>query len=441
VLQRREGYRDVFKAYVEFELAAQLSWKHEDSRFDAGQRDVALLYEYWVFVQLALIVAELVGQDFDIRPLIKSGTDGLNVSLQLGKETVLAGEVERFGRRLSIELCFNRTFGPGTQGGSWTRPMRPDYSLFIGPAATEVAGFEPVVIHFDAKYRVSFVEELFGADSELGDDDSSLPGEPVVLRGGALRADLLKMHAYRDAIRRSAGAYVLYPGGDAEYGELAFREYHELLPGLGAFVLRPAEDGIAAGRGALLRFLSDVIDHVATRLTEHERGRYWLGEVYGVYESRSQSPIELTEPLAETRVLLGYVKSGAHWDWIFRTKTYNIRTQERSGGVDASAALLYCQLMLLYCPAIDRIALTRVVSSPERVEREAMERTGYPEPTSDYWCIQLASLPSSRSLATIRVADLSAHVASLGRRKGEPVAVPWSQIAGLSKASAPHWGE
>ena len=45
-------------------------------------------------------------------------------------------------------------------------------------------------------------------------------------RGGALRADLLKMHAYRDAIRReTAGAYVLYPGGDDEVKGLPFTKF------------------------------------------------------------------------------------------------------------------------------------------------------------------------------------------------------------------------
>ena len=42
--------------------------------------------------------------------------------------------------------------------------------------------------------------------------------------GNYKRADLLKMHAYRDAIRRSAGAYVLYPGSEKEHSP--FRWFH-----------------------------------------------------------------------------------------------------------------------------------------------------------------------------------------------------------------------
>lgn len=51
VLQKREGYREIFRAYVQFEAAAKLSWEGGDEVYGAGQRDVAALFEYWVFYQ------------------------------------------------------------------------------------------------------------------------------------------------------------------------------------------------------------------------------------------------------------------------------------------------------------------------------------------------------------------------------------------------------
>jgi hypothetical protein len=38
-------------------------------------------------------------------------------------------------------------------------------------------------------------------------------------------------------------------------------EYHEILPGLGAFSLRPSGTGDAEGGGSIKKFISDVFDH------------------------------------------------------------------------------------------------------------------------------------------------------------------------------------
>ncbi len=433
VLHKREGYRDIFRAYVEFELAARLSWSREADTYGAGQRDVATLYEYWAFIQLADMIAELVGKTFDMTPLLRVHSSGLNVVLRSGVETVLRGEVERNGRLMLVELCFNRTYGAGgALAGSWTRPMRPDYSLHITRAEDERASFEPVVLHFDAKYRVDFVKELFGSDSDLGNEEADGATTTGRLsRGGAVRSDLLKMHAYRDAIRRTAGAYVLYPGGDAELDRRPFTEYHELLPGLGAFVLRPTDMGTASGTMALQRFLTDVFDHVATRLTDHERGRFWLGEVYGrPVATTFGSGLEVPPP--ETSVLLGYVKSREHWSWIMRRKTYNVRTEERTGGVRSDAALLQSQLLLLYCPELEQLALARIVSDAERISRESMKATGYPKPSSDYWCVQLSFITRADWAADLSASRIARHVGELGLARGAPLRVSWGSLRALS---------
>lgn len=180
--------------------------------------------------------------------------------------------------------------------------MRPDYSLLISPTDDGPSPFEPIALHFDAKYRVDFVREIFGADNE--EEITAGSESPTRLeRGGPLRDDLLKMHAYRDAIHRTAGAYVLYPGGDDEGDGLRYPEYHELLPGLGAFVLRPTDTGIASGTSALQRFISDVLIHVATRLTRHERSRYWLSEAFDT-SLGGKSTYLLTSPSQDASVLL-----------------------------------------------------------------------------------------------------------------------------------------
>ena len=97
--------------------------------------------------------------------------------------------------------------------------------------------------------------------------------------GGAKRDDLLKMHAYRDAISRTAGAYVLYPGSEIK-DIRRHPGFKEVLPGLGAFPLRPSSDGLPSSSQALDQFLSDVLTHVASQVTRDERHRFWTATVH-----------------------------------------------------------------------------------------------------------------------------------------------------------------
>jgi hypothetical protein len=256
--------------------------------------------------------------------------------------------------------------------------------LHIGPGTGEIAAFEPIVLHFDAKYRVDFASELFGAGDEVVGEALATQGGFEAHRGGALRADLLKMHSYRDAIRRSAGAYVLYPGGDDELNAAPFSEYHELLPGLGAFVLRPAEYGFAAGLQPISRFLEEVLSHVATRLSEHERSRHWHWEVYGA-PATAGGPSGLEDLPPETPLLLVRIPDEAHWAWLGQRQSLMLRATNRSD-LKIPTALLQTQLLLLYCPTgMARVA--RIVSTAEWVAADAAHAAGYPSADADYWSV------------------------------------------------------
>ena len=130
---------------------------------------------------------------------------------------------------------------------------------------------------FDAKYRVEHVSELLGDNNDdegFRRDENSKSSD----RTAAKYADLLKMHAYRDAAHRTAGAYVLYPGEPGEGQK--FEGFHEVLPGLGAFAIRPDSEGKAQGMAALEEFLTNVIEHIANRTTARERVTYHISESY-----------------------------------------------------------------------------------------------------------------------------------------------------------------
>jgi predicted component of viral defense system (DUF524 family) len=64
VLQRKSGYREVLNAWLKFDLAAKLVWKGGDNVYEAGKKDIATLYEYWLFFTLL----DLFKKVFDIEP-------------------------------------------------------------------------------------------------------------------------------------------------------------------------------------------------------------------------------------------------------------------------------------------------------------------------------------------------------------------------------------
>jgi predicted component of viral defense system (DUF524 family) len=416
VLHKKEGYRDVFRAYLLFELAAKLAWKGGEDVYGAGQRDVAALYEYWVFIHLARIVSSLAGAQFDLSKLVESDPSGLGLSLRRGKVTIISGVIERLGRRMRVQLGYNQTFA--AEAGSWSREMRPDYSLQVFPEGHENSNCEPVWLHFDAKYRVDNLKEIFEADQ-----DGQVSGE-------AKRSDLLKMHTYRDAIRRSVGAYVLYPGSERRH----FQQYHEILPGLGAFSLRPTESGVALGAGPLEKFLSDVLDHVASQVTQHERGRYWTDEVYaGELAAEEGVPLAkfLRRPPADTQVLLGYVRGDQHLDWIHKNRIYNLRATGSRGRVGLTGSELAVEFIVLFGPSIENAELWRVCGEPELHTRDEMIRTGYPRPrTQAYYCLPIEGIESvfwSRRITPGVISAVRSQIAPGGER-GRPLTTTWFQL-------------
>ena len=286
VLQRKAGYREMLRWWLRFHTAAVLSWEGGEELFHAGQRDVAGLYEYWLFFELLGWFCRTCRAGN--RPPIEELVDGLEAgspNVRLQKQMELGPFVGTFAgqsRRLNARFMYNRRFEVTQErhaGGSWTRRMHPDYTLSFWPEGLDEADADRrellVHIHFDAKYRVEDIESLFGTE---GADDADEEVE-----GNYKRQDLLKMHAYRDAIKRTQGAYVLYPG--RSNAPVKFRGFHEILPGLGAFGVAPDENGSAQGIESLEIFLAEVLENLSNRTTAQERVSYHISEAYKLKEA------------------------------------------------------------------------------------------------------------------------------------------------------------
>lgn len=357
VLQRKAGYREVLRWWLRFRTAAELSWEGGEELFHAGQRDVASLYEYWLFFELLDWFCQKCrgGNRPPIDELIEGLEEGspnllLRKQYQLGPfEGTFVGQ----SRKLKARFAYNRRFEVTQDrdaGGSWTRRLHPDYTLTFWPAdlpsEAEAERLELLVhLHFDAKYRVEDIEGLFGANHE-GLNEQQLAAEDEEeerdeREGRYKRQDLLKMHAYRDAIKRSQGAYVLYPGrGNSQQ---PFKGFHEILPGLGAFGVAPDENGAAQGLESLQNFLDEVLAHLGNRTTAQERVSYHVAESYTVKEEAVQyGSLVLSErdelsdttralPPSEHNVVVAWYNDEEQLTWTMKTGLAVIRLGNRHG--------------------------------------------------------------------------------------------------------------
>ena len=402
VLQRKEGYREVYQAWLRFDMAARLVWSGGDDIYGAGQRDIATLYEYWVFFKLLDIVTRVFQLEKPaVDTLIEETADGFGLKLKTGEHLAFEGVFLGGTRPLSVRFSYNRSFtqnrDPGTSG-SWTERMRPDYTLSLWPSVfneLEAEAQELMVhVHFDAKYRVDKIEEIFGSLDALSDEATDECGLNIEKReqreGRYKRADLLKMHAYHDAIRRTQGAYVLYPGEITKQWE----GYREILPGIGAFPMKP---GI--GDQAVEKFIREIVTHTCDRATARERQSYHTYRVqeapaaynlFRAYPERTADSTSRHQPPAETFVLVGWNKSDEHLKWVLREKIYNFRMDTRAGSLRLEPEITAAQYLLLHKEGGKaEQGLLRITSKGPRVlSKEALKRRGYPgEPSGDFYLV------------------------------------------------------
>ena len=397
VLQRKEGYREVLRVWLMFDLAAKLIWTGGDDIYSGGKKDIATLYEYWLFFKLL----DLLKSIFDINPkdisdLIKPTKNGLNLQLKQGEFTALKGIYNSGSRKLNIRFNYNRSFSGKKNypdSGSWTTTLRPDYTLSFWPSGISEPEAEMqeliVHVHFDAKYKIANFTEFLEKDSDI-----ELNQEKTENRKGIYKnADLLKMHAYKDAIRRTGGAYVLYPG-DTSTNK---RGFHEIIPGLGAFPVRPSK--IDSGIGDLKAFILEIVQHFINRASQREKVAY---RAFDIYKTPPKLGDELKESLPEayntnrdlipdeTYVLVGFCSSAEQYEWIIKKKLYNFRMGTGIGSLVLDKETVSAKYLLLHSSGdSDSGDLWKIVSKgPKVFSKDDLIKKNYPtKPSQDNYLI------------------------------------------------------
>jgi hypothetical protein len=394
VLQRKGGYREILNSWLKFDLAAKLIWKGGDDVYQAGKRDIATLYEYWLFFTLYDLFKEkfkldthsIDGKSYD--HLFDIDKNEIQLMVKAGRHVALQGKCDIETKSIMVKFSYNRSFQGGniysdSKSGSWTSTLRPDYTLTFWPEnlkEKEAEKLELIVhIHFDAKYKVN----QFLVNTSIEDLDKEKEEER---KGNYKNADLLKMHAYKDAIRRTGGAYILYPGTE----EKAFRGFHEIIPGLGAFAINPSED--KSGIDKLLGFIDKVISHLLDRSSQRNR---LSSKVYEIHKHKKDDDNILHESFPEfhngdssrriipdeTYVLVGYSRSKERMDWYQNKGLYNFRMDDDAGSLALDKKVVDAKFLLLRENGIDKAEkLYRITSQgPKVYSKLKLQKLNYPE--------------------------------------------------------------
>lgn len=421
VLQRKEGYREILRVWLMFDLAAKLVWHGGDDIYSGGKRDVAVLYEYWLFFKLLEIIKDVFKIDASsIENLIELTSDGLGLKLKQGMFLPVKGVYINDTRKLNVEFSYNKTFFGGKEypaGGSWTRNLRPDYTLSVWPfdIEQEQAEVEELIvhIHFDAKYKIENLKIILGTEE-------TLEAEKEEQKKGTYKgADILKMHTYRDAIRRTAGAYVLYPGSQSDTKP----GFHELLPGLGAFAIRPSRQ--SNGTEELKKFLNEVVLHFLNRASQREKMSY---KMYETYKDKISNQLNEALPEAygmnrdllpdETFVLVAFYKDDTHLKWITEKNLYNARMGSIRGSLRISPKETGAKYILLH--SIGETKTSRIFklkeTGPRIFSKQDMIAKSYPNPSQEFYLVYDIQEVIEKEFKTMKwdIAKIEAYSSSRG---------------------------
>ncbi|MDP3486131.1 MAG: DUF2357 domain-containing protein [Methanobacteriaceae archaeon] len=248
VLQKREGYRDILKYFLSLELSFRLAWDEISDNFKGYERKLSELYEYWCYFKLLKVLNKLSDNKLDFNDVFKLNEDEWSISVRKGKKSAQKFNIKIEDMDIEVTLMYNRLFSRNTQDRSYSLPFKPDYSLLIN------IDNQIFFIHFDAKYRSEV--EILDFYNKIGSQKLSNEEKEVINEKENQKAtqrdveeershkykngDIYKMHTYKDAILRTEGAYVLYPG--SKDGIFKVND-NEPIPSVGAFPLNPGENG------------------------------------------------------------------------------------------------------------------------------------------------------------------------------------------------------
>ena len=251
ILQKKEGYREIFHYFLMLEFSFRLSWDEVNDQFKGFEKKLSELYEYWCYFKLLKVLNELSVDKISFEDVFKINKDNWSITIKKGVQSAKNFKLNFDGNDIKIKLFYNLRFSDNSPYRSYSLAFRPDYTLMV------TIGEHMHYIHFDAKYRseleiIDFYSKIGKSNEELDKEINKrdeLEEKEYVFKDG----DIYKMHTYKDSILQTEGSYVLYPGSKTK----RFRESELIIPSVGAFSLTPGNDDVEEDNLAI--FIKEVL--------------------------------------------------------------------------------------------------------------------------------------------------------------------------------------
>ena len=244
ILQKKEGYREIFHYFLMLEFSFRLSWDEINNQFKGFEKKLSELYEYWCYFKLLKVLNELSVVKVNFEDIFRINNDNWSISIKRGQSSAKKFKIYIEDSEINIELFYNLKFSKESYPYvSYSLIFKPDYTLRI------TVGNKIHYIHFDAKYRSQLEVVGNNLDEDI-DERDDLEENNYVFKNG----DIYKMHTYKDSILMSHGAYVLFPGNSPE-NFYVFES--QVIPSVGAFSLTPGDD--ENNEQELAKFIKEVL--------------------------------------------------------------------------------------------------------------------------------------------------------------------------------------
>ncbi|MBQ2652454.1 MAG: DUF2357 domain-containing protein [Methanobrevibacter sp.] len=238
ILQKKEGYREIFHYFLMLEFSFRLSWDEVNNQFKGFEKKLSELYEYWCYFKILKVLNDLSVIKINFEDVFEINRDNWSINIKKGERSAKKFKLFIRDNEIDVNLFYNLRFSDKSKYRSYSLAFKPDYTLLIS------IGEHRHYIHFDAKYRseleiIDFYNKIEVSDNDLDkeiDERDSLEEKDREFKDG----DIYKMHTYKDSILKTEGSYVLYPGNKTK----RFYESDLIIPSVGAFSLTPGNDDV-----------------------------------------------------------------------------------------------------------------------------------------------------------------------------------------------------